>query len=36
LKAFARTTSGVVDIATCGIKNDEKPFVKPEMISDSD
>jgi len=34
LKAFARTTSGVVDIATCGIKNDEKPFVQPDMDVD--
>jgi len=31
LKALARTTSGVVDIATCGIRSDEKPFVQPDM-----
>lgn len=30
-KAFARTSSGVVDVATCGIKSDEKPFVQPDM-----
>ena len=30
-KAFARTASGVVDVATCGVKSDEKPFVQPDM-----
>ena len=31
LKAFAKTASGVVDIATCGVKSDEKPFIQPDM-----
>ncbi len=30
-KAFAKTASGVVDIVTCGIKSDEKPFIQPDM-----
>lgn len=30
-KAFARTTSGVVDVLTCGVKSDEKPFIQPDM-----
>jgi len=29
--AFARTASGVVDVATCGIKNTEKPMVETTM-----
>jgi len=33
-KAFARTTSGVVDVLTAGIKSDEKPFVQPDMSTD--
>ncbi len=31
LKAFAKTASGVVDVVTCGIKSDEKPFIQPDM-----
>ncbi len=31
LKAFAKTASGVVDIVTCGLKSDEKPFINPEI-----
>jgi len=31
LKGVARTASGLVDVATCGIKADEKSFVKPDM-----
>ncbi len=30
-KAFARTTSGVVDIVTCGVKSDEESFIQPDM-----
>lgn len=30
-KAFAKTASGVVDVATCGIKSNEKPFIQPDM-----
>jgi len=30
-KGFARTASGVVDVATCGIKSSEKAFVEPDM-----
>jgi len=29
--AFARTASGVVDVATCGIKNDPGPLMQTEM-----
>ena len=31
LKAFAKTASGVVDVVTCGVKSDEKPFIQPDM-----
>ncbi|MDD5439280.1 MAG: exosortase system-associated protein, TIGR04073 family [Candidatus Omnitrophica bacterium] len=30
-KAFARTTSGLCDVATCGFKPGEKPLVQPDM-----
>jgi len=30
-KAFARTASGVCDVATCGVKSGEKPFIIPDM-----
>lgn len=28
---FARTASGICDVATCGIKNTEAPLMQPEM-----
>ncbi len=31
LKAFARTTSGAVDIVTCGIDSSGKPLIQPDM-----
>lgn len=30
-KAVAKTASGIVDVATCGIKSNEKPFIQPDM-----
>lgn len=30
-KAVAKTASGIVDIVTCGVKSDEKPFIQPDM-----
>lgn len=31
LKAMARTASGAVDVITCPLKTEEKPFINPEL-----
>ena len=33
-QAFARTASGVVDVATCGVKSGEGSFMQPYMIKE--